>query len=250
MKRNASMGAVGLGLMLSMGWALMGADDVAPISGSGQFFGEAVRSALAGDLEYRDAIWPSEVELEKAVDPSAVPPAVRERAERWVRTILKEDLVPADLGQRFIAITRRVPTIPPDDVDYLVARYRRGDYQVQILEMGAGLSVLVDPIKEPVSSDVETYIRAAADRFLNLPAGVAGKAELRLKKVDMKDGSGLYYGTMDYQYEPLMNNRAWWNHSFVWSDGKLFYYRAIERTGLEPPGRLQVHPGIPRRFIR
>lgn len=243
--------AVGASVLILISvWALVGAEEVAPLPRSGQFFGEAVRSALAGDLEYRDAIWPSEAELEKALDPSAVPPAVRERAERWVRTILKEDLVPADLGDRFIAITRRVPTIPPGDVDYLVARYRRGDYQVQIVEMGAGVSVLVDPINEPVSSDVETYVRTAADRFLNLPAGVAGKAELRLKTVDMKDGGGLYYGTMDYEYEPLMKNRAWWNHSYVWSDGKLFYYRAIERTGLEPPGPPQVHPGIRRRFIR
>jgi len=247
--RCARVGVAAAVLTFLIVWALA-AEEVKPVADSAQFFSQAVRSALQGNWACREAIWPSEAELEKVLDPSVVPPAVREEAVEWVKAILKKDLVPADLGQRFIAIRRRVPSIPPDDVDYLIARYQMGDYRVQVLEMGAGLSVLVDPVKEPVSSDVETYIRAAADRFLNLPAGVPGKAELRLKTVDMKDGGSLYYGTMDYEYEPLMKNRAWWNHSFVWSDGKLFYYSAIERTGLEPPGRPQARPGIRPRFIR
>ncbi len=244
--------AVGASILIVISaWASGAAEEVTPLPRSGQLFGEPIRATLARlFLEYRDAIWPSETELAKALDPSAVPPAVRERAERWVRTILKEDLVPADLGQRFIAITRRVPSIPPDDEDYLVVRYQIGDCQVQIQENGVALSILVNPLETTASSDVEGYIRAATDKFLNLPAGVAANAELDLKSVDLRSGGRLSSGTMNYKYEPLMNDRAWWNHSYVWSDGKLFYYHTVERTGLEPPGRLQVHPGIPRRFIR
>ncbi len=243
--------AVGASVLILISvWALAAAEKVTPVPGSGQFFGEAVRSALQGNWAYRDSIWPSKAELEKALDRSAVPPAVREEAVEWVQTMLRKDLVPADLAERFIAITRRVPSIPPDDVDYLIVRYQIGDCQVQIQENGVALSILVNPLETTVVSDVEGYIRSAAEKFLKLPAGVAANAELNLKSVDLRGGGRLYSGTMDYEYEPLMKNRAWWNHSYVWSDGKLFYYRAIERTGLEPPGRPQVHPGIRPRFIR
>ena len=249
-KRCARVGVAAAALTLIAVGALP-AHEATSIAEPGQLFGPAVGSALGAlRLAHRDAIWPNEAELENALDPSVVPPAVRQEAAGWVRTILKNDLVPADLADRFIAMRRQLPTVPPDDVDYLITRYQIGDFQVQILEDGVGVGILVNPLNAEASSDVEAYIRTAADRFLNLPGGVAEKAALDLKSVALRDGGRLYFGTMDYQYEPLMENRAWWNYSFVWSDGKLFYYRAVEKTGLEVQGPPRAQPGIPPRFIR
>jgi len=248
----AVLGMVILPMAMTV-WALA-APEATPLPAKGNLFREAVRSKLATlHLEYRDAIWPSQAELEKKVDPSLVPAAVTERAERWVNTILKEEWVPTDLARRFIPLTRTVPTVPPDQVDYLVARYKVSVTQIQIEETGVSLSVLITPEGGSPASDVESYIKSAAARYLNLPPEVLAKGELKLKSEGLSDGGRLYYGTMDYKYEPLMRNRAWWNHTYLWSDGKSLYFHTLERTGTEPargPELQQAKPGIPPRFER
>jgi len=226
------------------------AEEVRNIPGSGQLYSDAVASAMKDDARFLFAAWPSEAELAQALDPSVVPHEVREKAVEWVRTILRNDLVPSDLGKRFIALRRRVPYIPPQEVDYLIARYQIGNYQVQIMEDGATIGILVNPLNIERTSGVEAYIKKAAEKFLNLPPGVSKRVQLRLQTVSLRGGGTLCRGLMQCDYKPLMKNRAWWNESFVWSDGKLFFYHAIERTGKEPPGLPQARPGIRPRFKR
>ena len=251
MTRWAVIAGIGTFVMLLTVWGLGAAPEVKPLPATGNLFGEAVRSKLATPFsEYTEAIWPSQAELEKALDRSLVPAAATEEAETWVKTMLKQELVPSDLKDRFIPLTRRIPFIPPDDVDYLVVRYQIGDIQVQIQEAGAYISILINPLGGAPASDVPGYIESAAAKYLNLPPEVLAKGDLKLKSQDLSDGGRLYYGTLDYQYEPMMKHRAWWNHSYLCSDGKFFSFHTIERIGAEAPGRQGATPGFAPRFQR
>jgi hypothetical protein len=253
MKPLAVTTAVAVPLIFLLSWAWAAPLEVKAIEGSGSLFPEVVRSKVAKlTLEYREAIWPSQADFEKTVDRSAVPEAVIDTAEAWVKTMLKGDLLPADLSQRFIPLRRTMPFIPPEEVDYLVARYQIGDIQVQIQDAGVYISILINPLGAARASDVPEYIKSAAGKYLNLPPEVLAKGDLQLKSVDLSGGSRLYYGTLDYEYDPMMRNRAWWNRSYIWSDGSILSFHTIEREGIEGERNPHVgsRPGVPRRFAR
>ena len=222
-------------------------DATPTISTEGQLFSQEVQAKLSTQsLEYRDAIWPSGEELSKAIPLESISFHIVDGAEHWLRTMLKPQWIPEDIRDSWIALTMQRPFIPPQDVDYLLTRFETEGYQIQVLENGAALAILVVPPNgRSEGSSIESYIEDSARKYLNLPKDRI--SQIRVTPAPAGRTSEFFVGTIDCVDKNIESRRLWFHHSYVWSDGRCVYYGMVE-IDPEAEEASQPHPGIRRRF--
>ena len=162
----------------------------------------------------------------------------------------KSEWVPDSLKAHFIPIRIRKDYFPPQDVDYLITRYQLREHQIQIMESGAAVRILiVPPTSRAEAMPIEDYIVESARLFLNLPGDTIESIQVKGRSSGLGEDGILYRGIMDCYDKEEPAARAWWHHSYVWSDGQRVYFSLVERDG-QPVSldRMQVHPGISPRF--
>lgn len=234
------------------------ADDVRIVSE------ELVAQLRQKGLAYNDLEWPRNISHRK-VDLKKVPDVVLEKGIRWISTIIKAEWLPNDVNKRLIAIRKpkpryfavREPNQPhkayiqqKGSVDYLIVRYKVAGHKIQVQENGIAMSILIDP-NEPIRDkrEIEAFLTDVIYKFLNYPVEKKGTLKFHLQSFTYNKKE-MYIGTVDCDFnredEQAWFKRIWWNHTYVYTDGKKVYLSLVERDG--KPLKPQARPGIPSRF--
>ncbi len=196
-------------------------------------------------LEYRGAFWPVKGQLDLKLKNDDITERVKYAAEKWIRIILRKEWVPDDLKENFIPLRLSIPTIPPEDVDYLITRYEINNYYIQIMEDGVTVEVLIAPVNRDISDTTTVdYFKNMVEKFINLPHDQI--QTIIINNHNETPNDTLYYGTIDCIDIDKGGSRKWWNHLYAFSDGSCIYLSIVECDGT--PTRPQCQPGIPKRF--
>jgi hypothetical protein len=196
-------------------------------------------------LEYRGTFWPDKGQLDLKLKNDDITERVKDAADKWIRIILRKDWVPDDLKENFIPLRLSIPTIPPENVDYLITRYEINNYYIQIMENGAAVELLIVPVNRDIS-DTSTvdYLKKMVEQFINIPHEQI--KDIIIKNHNESPNDTLYYGTVDCIDIDKGGSRKWWNHSYAFSDGSCIYLGIVECNGT--PQKPQSRPGIADRF--
>ena len=223
-----------------------GASDFEAIDGDSQLFGNDLKDKLSSlRLEFHNAIWPTRDQVDKRLPLSDIPVKVLENAEHWIKSILQPRWVPDNLKGNFIALRLNVPCIPPEDVDYLIGRYTLDGYQIQIMEDGSAVRILIVPLDmTPHNTSVKDYVVLMVKKFFNLPEERINEIVVNLDRYSPTDT--LHYGIMDCIDKQTDALRTWWHHSYVWTDAQRVYFSVVEMDGTPKPLRSKF--GHSKRF--
>ena len=179
-----------------------------------------------------------------------VPDEVLDKADIWIRTMIRSKWLPLILKNRFTAIRREKLSGP----DYLVFRYIVEGHKIQVQEKGAVIEILIER-EDPVSHSekIENFLTDVIYEFLNYPLGNKKFIKYYLKNFNYK-GETIYYGTVNCDFDlagdaEMWKNRTWWNHTYLWTDGKRAYFSLVEMNGKPARvGFMQPQPGYRDRF--
>ena len=214
-----------------------------------QLVSDGLQAALKlRGLEYADAAWPRNLATDK-VAIEEIPKKVLSETNKWIRIMIKNEYIPKEPNEWLVGI--RKPLKEDYIADYLVMRYCVGSNSVQIQENGVAVCLLID-VNDPNlwRTRAEDFLVATVNKFLNFPADKLDKLTFRLDSFAY-DGQTVFYGTMDCDFDfesrESWEKRVWWNHTYVWTDGKRAYFGLVERDG-KPVERNQAKPGPVRRF--
>lgn len=177
------------------------------------------------------------------------PAAVLEKAEQWMKRVIKNEWLPKDLAERLIAIKdwTRIERSALDGAvrwsevgDYLCVTYTVRDHSFMMQEDGRRLSLRVDlPKARDADFDVETFITECIVQFLTVPDGYGSRV-----RYDLKETDGVYHGAAFV--EDTGAEHWWWHKMRVLTDGQIFFVSLVELDGTEP--RPQAKLGSPDRF--
>ena len=214
-----------------------------------QFVSDGLQAALKlRGLEYADATWPGNLNTDK-VDVNQIPAEVIAETTKWIRIIMKSEYIPKEPSEWLLGI--RKPLEKDYIADYLVMRYSVGPHRIQIQENGMAVCLLID-VNDPNlwRTKVENFLAATVRKFLNYPEDKLSKLTFKLDSF-IYDGQTIFYGTMDCDFDfessEAWDKRVWWNHTYVWTDGKRAYFSLVEMHG-KPVEGTQARPGPVRRF--
>jgi hypothetical protein len=217
------------------------ADDV-------QIVPDGLQAALkAKGLEYADSAWPKELGRNK-VDEDQIPGTVLAKTTNWIRVMIKNEYLPKEPNEWLVGIRKAMGEYT---ADCLVMRYSVGPHKVQIQEYPGTVRLLID-VNDPNlwKTRVEDFLAATVSKFLNYPVDKLSKLTFKLNKF-AHESQTIYYGTMDcdfdFESKEAWEKRVWWNHTYVWTDGKRAYFSLVEMDG-KPVEGTQARPGFPRRF--
>jgi hypothetical protein len=216
----------------------------------GQIFSEKILSQLVSmPLEYREAIWPTSEERERAIPLAMVPKDALDHAERWIEDILRPAYVPEHKREHFVALTRDVPLTPPQSVDYLYLRYKLDDADIQIMENGIVLGVLFRPSKARDGLSADEYVFNSLRTLLRLPEMASVKYSRRAaSRGNVEMPEDLWHGAIEFTaVGEDAAQRNWWQRIKYWTDGRCVYFCIGEREG-EKDTDLHSALGLPRRF--
>ncbi len=215
--------------------------------------------------EFKDSAWPRDLDKIR-VDKSRVPDRVTTKASQWLRTMIKGEYLPDDPNTWFIPIQKpkpgfyKVDTDPNGAVrrthmpeagfdDYLIMRYSVDGNAFQIQENGATVRLLID-VNDPglLKREVKQFITGALYEFLNYPAEY--RDSLRFDPLESFTYSGrtIWFGVLDCNFDiqdrEAHAKRTWWNHTFLWTDGKRLYLSLVEMDGRpqEPRAAMGLRP--------
>jgi len=213
-----------------------------------QLVSDGLQAALkAKGLEYADSAWPKNLDTGK-VDANYIPAKVLSENNKWLRLMIKNEYLPKEPNEWLVGIRK---TMGEYTGDYLVMRYAVGVHKFQIQENGGVVRLLIH-INDPNlwRTRVEDFLVETVNKFLNFPADKLRKLTFRLDSFAY-DGQTIFYGTMDcdfyFESREAWDKRIWWNHTYVWSDGKRAYFSLVEMDGKPVEGN-QAKPGPVRRF--
>jgi hypothetical protein len=203
-------------------------------------------AARVGEKEwvFLDAWWPTDADSRK-VSADRIPERVLARTTTWLHTMIGSQWLPQDPNAWMTGVQKEKPV----EADYLILRYQVDKTRIQIQEDGAGVSILIDT---GTFADIkaEAFLTSAIRKFLRYPEDKLGTLKFYLKSFE-HEGKTVYYGTVDCDFDRYDTEayfkRTWYNHTFVWTDGRRAFFSLVESTG-EPPQHKQARPGIPRRF--
>jgi len=205
------------------------------------------QAVLKLPLAYRNCIWPADEELQGAVPLGSIRREVLRNAVDFVGTVLKAGWVRESLGDHFIALTRKRATSPPSDRDWLMARYGIDETELQVMEDGVSVAVLVVPRgKFPADTSPKEYVCALAKRFLKIPEDRTGAVVVTLRRLAVDKQDSLHYGRIRLGDENMGTDGLWWHRVNVWCHGSTVYFRVRRSRG--QVDRARATPGIPRRF--
>ncbi|MBN1359362.1 MAG: hypothetical protein JW993_02165 [Sedimentisphaerales bacterium] len=218
-------------------------------------------------LEFKDAAWPRDINVVR-VDKARVPDAVLASTTRWLRTIIKTKYLPEHPNDWLIPIREPRPgfykidtaldgsvrrtLIPREGFDdYLVTRYAVGHQRFQIQENGASVRVVID-VNDPnlFSPKIEQFVSNVLYTFLNYPLEHKDKLRFALSSFE-HGGRTIWFGVLDCNFSiadsEVRATRTWWNHTYMWTDGRRVYFSLVEMIGEHrTPG--QAREGLPLRF--
>ena len=217
-------------------------------------------------LEYVDSTWPKDLDKAK-VDKSKVPENIMAKTSKWLRTMIKSKYLPEDPNNWLIAIrkpkpgyfvvkrgpngVRKVHIKEGGSIDYLIMRYSMVGHKLQIQENGSAFLLLIE-IHDPdvFNPQIEQFITDAIYEFLNYPEAQKEHLKFYLKSFTYNKRR-IYFGTVNCNFDrknsEAWTKRIWWNHTYIWTDGKRVYFSLVEMDG-EPRDARQAKPGIRRRF--
>lgn len=214
-----------------------------------QLVSDSLQAALKlRGLEYSDSSWPKELAKNK-VGVDQIPTTVFTKATYWLRLMIKNEYLPKEPNEWLVGI--RKPLKEDYIADYLVMRYAVGLHKFQIQEDGGVVRLLID-VNDPnlLKPRVEDFLSGVVREFLNYPSDKLNKLKFKLNSF-AHEGETIYYGTMDcnfdFESEQAWEERTWWNHTYVWTDGKRACFSLVEMDG-RPVERNQAKPGPVRRF--
>jgi hypothetical protein len=217
-------------------------------------------------LEYVDSTWPKDIDKIR-VDRAKVPEDVMAKTSKWLRTMIRSKYLPHDLNNWLIAIRKpkpgyfvvkreldgvhKVHVKDEGSIDYLIMRYEVGGHKLQVQEDGIAMSILIDPNNSiGENQEIEDFVTNIVREFLNYPQDKIGSLTFHLKNFKHNQKT-IYYGTMDCDFDvhskDAWDKRIWWNHTYIWTDGKRIYFSLVEMDG-KPRKKTQAKPGIPPRF--
>jgi hypothetical protein len=192
--------------------------------------------------EFAESWWPADLPRVRTQD---VPQTVYAHATRWLRTMIKSTWLPNDPNAWMVGVRKTEPRA----ADCLILRYAIEKQRIQIQEDGAGVALLIDTGS---FADVkpDAFLTSVIRKFLRYPEDKLGALKFYLENFE-HEGKTIYYGTVDCDFDRYDTEayfkRTWYNHTFVWTDGRRAFFSLVESTG-EPPQHKQARPGIPRRF--
>jgi len=160
-----------------------------------------------------------------------IPEACRKEALTWIRRVLRDDVVPADLAERLIGIRCRVqeefagvPSSvkkpPSREIDEIWVRYEVRNVKVQICDTQRGMAILVEPLdqKPPATMgwlEAPQYVLKVYGRAFKMPRIPLQHASLYLQKYG--DETPIYCGVLK-----LDPNKDHW----IGTDNALHFGRA------------------------
>lgn len=198
-------------------------------------------------LEYADSAWPKNLDTDK-VNPDYIPRRVLVENKKWIRLMIKNEYIPKEPNEWLLGVCKPLGGYT---ADYLVMRYSIGPHRMQIQENGVTVCLLID-VNDPNfwKPRVEDFLSAVVREFLNYPSDKLSKLTFKLNSF-AHGGQTVFYGTMDcdfdFENEQAWEKRTWWNHTYVWTDGKRAYFSLVEMDGRPVEGN-QAKPGPVRRF--
>jgi len=216
-----------------------------------QLVSDGLQAALkARGLEYSDAAWPKQLS-QKKVSAQEIPGRVLAKAANRLRVMIRKEYLPKEPNDWLVGIRKPVCGYT---ADYLVMRYALGPHLIQVQENGVAVSLLID-VNDPnlLSTRVEDFLTRAVRTFLNYPVDKLSKLKFHLRSF-AHGGQTISYGTMDCDFDvaskQAWQKRKWWNHTYVWTDGRRVYFSLVQMDGATYENKGQAKPGFPKRFVR
>jgi hypothetical protein len=196
------------------------------------------------DSVFLDAWWPTDADSPR-VSVDRIPEKALARTTTWLRTMIRPQWLPQDPNTWMTGVQKE----KPQKADYLILRYRIGAITVQIQENGSAARVLVDT-GASTDEKPEAFLTSVIRKFFRYPEDKLGTLKFYLKSLE-HEGKTISYGTVDCDFDrydtEAFFKRTWYNHTFVWTDGRRAFFSLVEKDG-RPSKPTKATPGIPRRF--
>jgi hypothetical protein len=192
------------------------------IAGEAQIFAPSTDSTIRASTGayrslLRSLIWPSVSEgALQEWQLNAIPASVISAGTEWTRRIVKAELLPANLNQRWRGLEQF------GRADCLCFRYFDGTRKVQVVENGSSVIVVISPTSnEPrplARTAAELLINTTGNGLLNLPTTPAPRFVLQSSPIGAS-GATLWYGYVDRAPQQDAREWSWWTHMTVATDG-------------------------------
>ena len=169
---------------------------------------------------------------ESAKDRVTPPEPERAHAEHWVKSILKEEWIPAGIQSLMVGFKDieqaniKYPDGSHATADLIVTEYSRRGYHFHIIENGLGLSVRVDlPPGLPVLNQRDS-LKASLMQFFNING-----IYLDGSSWEIRSRPGLFYGWIKAKTRSRRHGlymSQWWEEFSFGSDGTFIFIQVSE----------------------
>ena len=172
-----------------------------------------------------------------------IPASVRRESIRSIRTVLRDEWVPTDIGRLLVGL-KDVNQFESKDqngrvitrliTDLAVARYAIGAFRIVVIENGLGVSVKIDlPPGNPIANQ-RGSVKALLERFLKLDQSSLGD---RVWSITSRPG--LFSGSVKTKAlrpdGPPAYPLHWWDGVDFVSDGSFFFISVADVSGVTGP---------------
>jgi hypothetical protein len=179
------------------------------------------------------------------VSPDRVPPEVREKADQWIRRILRPEWVPEASKMRLEALIRQVEVIPPERIGFLWAEYPVAGGRLKLNEGLGCVAVLWANKNVDLGPDPSKTAVLLTKRFLDIPEDSSKSLEASLHRVEAR-GTELYVGTLVVKAHLRVEHPMWYDRMSVWLAPGFFYLAVPENAG---EAGTTAHVGGHARFL-
>ncbi len=229
-----------------------GSEPVKPLPPRAQLVTDELQVVLTDKRpEFRDSAWPQDIDKIR-VDRSRVPNEVLTTTSRWLTTMIKAKYLPKDPNDWLIPIRKAKPGFhkidkAPDGTtrrthipeegfdDYFGARYSVAGNSFQIQEGRGAVHLLIDVNEARLfNAKIEQFVTNALYEFLNYPEGQKGALRFSLDTFQ-HGGKTIWFGIVNCDFDirdsGARARRAWWSHTFMWTDGRRVYFSLVKMSG-------------------
>ncbi len=183
-----------------------------------------------------------------------IPASVRRESIRSIRTVLRDEWVPSDIGRLLVGLkdVNQFESKDPNGrvlvrliTDLAIARYEVRAFRVVVIENGLGVSVKIDLPPGTSVTNQRGPVKALLERFLKLDPSSLGD---RVWTITSRPG--LFYGSV--KTKALRPDRPppyplhWWDSVYFVSDGSFFFISVADVADVTGP--ICCWPYHPDRF--
>jgi hypothetical protein len=232
-------------LCILAGEAALAEEKCSPVREDVQIVSEELEDRLVEKgSEFANTRWPANLAATR-VKRDDIPEGVFSKTTKWLRTMIKPEWLPDDPAAWMTGVRKE----KPHKGDYLVLRYKVATQTIQIQEDGAALCILIDT-GSFADMQPQAFLTSIVRKFLRYPDDKLASLQFYLDSFKYERRK-ICCGTMDcdfdrYDTEAYLR-RTWYNHTYVWTDGRRAYFGLVEMDG-EPSKRKRARPGLPKRF--